>query len=172
MSRYEAREQGSGRQAWRVLIDGELQRYPDGRVHIYSRKAAQAAVAALQEAEQAAEQLKATTTVLNPARRRLDGLTHEEAAARGYGPRTGLLCVSATRREVVLVQGPTVARYALHRGEVVGVSVCVVSGGQELYAGTVEALATRGPKGKHAPLLAPWQRLGVGTITRYMAQVS
>lgn len=180
MTTYKAVERGTGRQAWRVLIDGELQRNDTGRVCIYSQAGANAAIDAMEAATaaQEAQARQAVVTnalapqrVLNPAQKRLDGLTHEEAAARGYGqPSNRVLHLGTKGSTVWLAIGSTTARYTVKGSEVSAVTVSDTWSGAELYTGTVEALGTAGRQSKHLLKLLPWMEVSGDTLTRYLEQ--
>lgn len=172
MTQYQITTSGTGRQAWRILIDGQLQRTPNGRVAIYSESGAHKALEALQGELEDVEPVEAPAAspsgVLNTSKRRLDGLTHEEAAERFSAP-PPLLCVASSPRQVVLVQNGQIATYTLKAGQIAVVEVSVK--GAVIYNGTLTGLVTLGTRSKYAAQLAPWKRITQAHITDYLRGV-
>lgn len=181
--RYTATESGKGRQNGRVLIDGELQRGPDGRVRVYTGKEGAYKEVDRLEAE-AKRQAKITRNqerdaalapqaVLDPAARRLDGLTHAEAVAKGYGkPMQRITYIGRKGRKYSFAFGTTAAHYTVASGTPMHVSIVDTRTQDSLYSGAVAELPEKGNRSKNALALLPWMQLDVGVVERYLARAT
>lgn len=183
-------KQGTGARAWRVLhngnpvlIDatGKPRQFTQSAAERY-RNQARAALAATVEAEQAAQHATQAKTlsdahapqrVLHEGKRRLDGLTHEEAAARGYGaPSNQVVHLGSTGNVIWLAIGSTSARYLLREGTATSVTITDTHTQGELYSGTLDGLPEASARSKHLLKLLPWHRVTPATITSYLEGVA
>jgi predicted RNA binding protein YcfA (HicA-like mRNA interferase family) len=160
LTHYTITESGTGRQRYRILADGQLHRYDDGRVHVYSERAADKALAQL-----LAAQLPMASVLDSHRRTRLDGVSWEDHDAR-YGTPPSWQVVHRDARTIVVAHGGSYATYKHSQGQLVSVSI--THRGELVYDGSVEALEAYSVKSKHAAILHPYRAVGAGTLTRWL----
>lgn len=180
----------TGARAWRVLHNGvpitvaatgKDRQFTESAANRY-REQLRAERDDAQEAEQAAQHATqaqalsdahAPQRVLHEGKRRLDGLSHEEAAARGYGaPSNQVVHLGSTGNVIWLAIGSTSARYLLRVGTATSVTITDTHTQGELYSGTLDGLPEASARSKHLLKLLPWHRVTPATITSYLEGVA
>lgn len=168
-----------GARGYRVLANGEPLTLENGqpkkfteaaankyRDKLYAEAKRQAKVRRNQERDAAL----APQAVLDPNAKRLDGLTHAEAVAKGYGkPMERITYIGRKGRKYSFAFGTTAAHYTVASGTAMHVSIVDTRTQDSLYSGPVTELPEKGDRSKNALALLPWMPLSVGVVERYLA---